>query len=246
MRRHFRPIIFALALALGAYTASSAQMRIDGSLGRGTVTVGTLKVADGSSSTPSVTFANLTTAGLFKSGSNLGMVSASSIVATIGSGAVFRVSDGASGQIDIKATDNSILFGSGQDLVINRLSADTLGFAAGDGWGLASKAVINTAPSGPVACTSPTVTNSNGTLAFQIDVGGTCTGVTTLVVTMPAATNAWAGCTATHVNSPTTRLPRMTASTTTSITFTNFDATTGLAADWADGNDIRVGGCVGG
>ena len=103
-----------------------------------------------------------------------------------------------------------------------------------------------TAPTTPVACTSPTVTNSNGSIAFQVDVGTSCTGVTTLVVTMPAATNAWAGCIATHINSPTTRLPRMTASTTTSITFTNFDATTGLAADWSDGNDVRVGGCVGG
>ena len=125
-------------------------------------------------------------------------------------------------------------------------ASDVLGLDTGASVRVASKAIINTAPTTPVACTSPTVTNSNGTLAFQVDVGTSCTGVSTLVVTMPAASNAWAGCTATHVNSPTTRLPRMTASTTTSITFTNFDATTGLAADWSDGNDVRVGGCVGG
>lgn len=103
-----------------------------------------------------------------------------------------------------------------------------------------------TAPSGPVACTSPTVTNSNGSAAFQIDVGSTCGGVSTLVVTLPAATNAWAGCTATHVNSPATRVVALTGSTTTSVTFTNYSRTLGTAADWADGDDVRVGGCIGG
>ena len=101
-----------------------------------------------------------------------------------------------------------------------------------------------TAPTGPVACTSPTVTWSNGDATWQIDVGTTCAGISTLVVTLPAKTNANT-CRADNRSNAATMQPAPTAWGTTSITFTNFSRTTGLATDWADGADIIVS-CTGG
>lgn len=104
--------------------------------------------------------------------------------------------------------------------------------------------VSATAPTVPVACTSPTVTWNNGTAAFQIDVGTTCAGISTLSMTMPASTNAWV-CYAVNTTTSTTAEVEMTASTSTSATFTNYTRTTGVALTWVDGADIRIG-CLGG
>lgn len=131
------------------------------------------------------------------------------------------------------------------DIVVGRIAADTFGpVVAGDAFGLASKFAIFTAPSGPVACTSPAVSWSNGTAAFQIDVGTTCAGVSTLVVTLPAVTNAWM-CSAMNVTTSATAAIEMTASTTTSATFTNYTRTTGVVLVWVDGADVRIS-CLGG
>lgn len=126
-----------------------------------------------------------------------------------------------------------------------QLTTAAFDVAANMAFSLASNAWIATAPSNPVACTSPTVTWSNGSAAFQIDVGTSCTGITTLVVTMPEVSNAYAGCEAVNVGASSNRQVRMTASTTTSVTFTN-ESALGTPADWADGADVRVGGCTGG
>ena len=101
-----------------------------------------------------------------------------------------------------------------------------------------------TAPSSPVACTSPSVVNNNGTATSEIDVGTTCAGISTLVITYPTATTMY-GCVATNLTNPATSAPAMTASTTTSVTITNYARTTGLAADWTDGDNVRVS-CFGG
>ena len=98
--------------------------------------------------------------------------------------------------------------------------------------------ISGTAPSVPVACTSPAISWSNGTATFQIDVGTSCAGVTTLSFTMPASTNGWE-CTASNTTTA-ARDVWATAWTTTSVTLTNTARTTGLATDWADGADIRV------
>jgi hypothetical protein len=122
----------------------------------------------------------------------------------------------------------------------------TGGFTLGTGGAItvASAAWINTAPTVPVACTTPTVTWSNGTAAFQIDVGTTCAATTTLAVTLPAAANAWS-CSAINVTASATAAVEMTASTATSATFTNFTRTTGTALAWVDGADVRIS-CIGG
>lgn len=111
------------------------------------------------------------------------------------------------------------------------------------GFAVVSLAVSGTAPSGPVACTSPSVLASNGTAAFTIDVGGTCAAVTTLVVTLPAVTTAWV-CDGMNVTSSATARVEMTASNATSATFTNYTRTTGVALAWVDGTDVRIA-CTG-
>lgn len=100
------------------------------------------------------------------------------------------------------------------------------------------------APSVPVACTTPTVTWSNGTITFQIDVGSSCTGITTLALTMPASTNGWS-CDTKNLSNPATSNPKQSAGTTTSVTITNYSQTTGVVADWTAGDDIRFT-CTGG
>ena len=130
-------------------------------------------------------------------------------------------------------------FGSASDVSVGRLAADIFAVAAGDAYGLASKAWIRTAPSAPTACTDAAVTWSNGNASWQIDVGTSCTGISTLVVTLPAGTNAHA-CKADNRSNAATMQPAATGWGASTITFTNFSRTLGTAADWADGADVIV------
>ena len=116
--------------------------------------------------------------------------------------------------------------------------------SAAGGLGFVSLAISGTAPTVPVACTTPTVTWSNGTATFQMDVGTTCAAVTTLSFTMPAATNKWS-CDAKNLSNSATSTPWQSAGTTTSVTITNYSRTTGIAAAWTDGDDILFT-CTGG
>lgn len=98
---------------------------------------------------------------------------------------------------------------------------------------------LGAAPSIASACTSPTVTHG-ATVSFQVDVGTSCTGVSTIVLTLVASTNGWI-CSGWSLNSPSTRYINQTAGSTTSVTLTNFARTTGLASDFADGADLAIG-----
>lgn len=102
----------------------------------------------------------------------------------------------------------------------------------------------HTVASAPVACTSPSITWGNGTAAFQVGVGTSCAGISTLVVTMPTVTNAWV-CDAINVGASATAEVEMTASTTNSVTFTNYTRTTGIALAWVDSASVRAS-CWGG
>jgi hypothetical protein len=87
--------------------------------------------------------------------------------------------------------------------------------------------------------TSPSVTASNGTAAFKINVGtgGTATGG---VVTMPAATTGW-NCSVTPAAAPQAAAIMYSVATSgTSITITNYTATTGVALAWTASTIIAV------
>jgi hypothetical protein len=133
------------------------------------------------------------------------------------------------------------------DVALSRLAADVMAPAAGDAYGLASKAWIRTAPT--IASgfgTSPSVVASNGTAAFTINVGtgGVATGG---VITMPAATTGYkcgvenqTGVAANRANQRTLQ----TASTTTTVTVQNQTISTGAALAWT-ASDILVLECTG-
>jgi hypothetical protein len=89
--------------------------------------------------------------------------------------------------------------------------------------------------------TSPSVTVNNGTSAFRINVGtgGTATNG---VVGLPTAANGW-NCFASDITTPATgHTIKQTATSTTSVTLTNYD-NAGVAAAWAAG-DIIIVNCM--
>lgn len=94
-------------------------------------------------------------------------------------------------------------------------------------------------------CTTPGAITANGTAAFTLaSVGTGCSGSQPLVFTLPAATTGWL-CWARNVSNGASSAPRQSgAVSTTSMTITNYAATTGLAAAWTDA-DVVVVGCHG-
>lgn len=98
-----------------------------------------------------------------------------------------------------------------------------------------------TAPTVTSACTSPTVTHGS-TTSFQMDVGTSCTGISDVVLALPAATNGWS-CHGYNKSTP-TRALRQTADTTTSVTMSNYIQIGGSAGDFVDGDDLVIS-CTG-
>ena len=90
--------------------------------------------------------------------------------------------------------------------------------------------------------TSPSVPSNNGPAAFTVNVG-TGGSASSGVVTLPTATTGWS-CNATDVTTKSTSvfLTKMTAETTTSATFTNYN-TAGAATAWT-ASDILVINCL--
>ena len=84
--------------------------------------------------------------------------------------------------------------------------------------------------------TGPVVTATN-TLVFKIVVG--TGGAASGTITFPTATNGWVAFAA-DVTNGTTLFLQLTASTTTSVTFTSYSVTTGAASNMAAGDVILV------
>ena len=84
--------------------------------------------------------------------------------------------------------------------------------------------------------TSPTITASN-TLCFKVVVG--TGGAASGVISLPTAPNGWLGFAA-DVTSGTTLFLQLTASSATSVTFTSYSITTGLAANMTAGDVILI------
>ena len=84
--------------------------------------------------------------------------------------------------------------------------------------------------------TGPTVT-AISTFAFKVVVG--TGGAANGSITLPAAPNGWMGFAA-DVTSGNTLFLQLTGSTSTSLTFTSYSVTTGLAANMAAGDVVLV------
>lgn len=90
-------------------------------------------------------------------------------------------------------------------------------------------------------CTSPSISNNNGTAAFTITIGSAC-GASTGVLTMPTASVGWS-CHFNNVTNPNANTPYQTASTTTSVSITNYVRTTGVAGNWT-ASDVVTAECT--
>ena len=159
-------------------------------------------------------------------------------------------------------TTGSIQLG-GTDANISRVSSGVLGIGTGAAGSMAGTvalagvqvyngtsakvAVSGTAPTiASGGCTSPAVTSNNGTAAFLLTVGTSCTGVKTIVLTMPAASNLWR-CNAENNTSDAaqqTNYITARATSTTAVTLTSYDRATGLQEDLTASDTILVS-CIG-
>jgi len=94
------------------------------------------------------------------------------------------------------------------------------------------------------ACTTPDVDHGTAT-SFQVDVGNTCAGISTMVLGLPTATNGW-DCRARHqtVASAATAYLECAGDTATAITCTNFARLTGMATAFTDNDDLVIS-CTG-
>lgn len=86
--------------------------------------------------------------------------------------------------------------------------------------------------------TTPSVTHNNGTASFSINVG-TGAAATSGVVGLPTASNGWS-CYASDTGTTPTGQTEPTASSTTTVTLTNFSRTTGVAIAWTASEIIQV------
>ena len=84
--------------------------------------------------------------------------------------------------------------------------------------------------------TSPTITAAN-TLVFKVVVG--TGGASSGSITLPTAVNGWFGYAA-DVTNGTTLFLQLTASSTTSVTFTSYSVTTGAAAPMSAGDVVLI------
>jgi len=112
-------------------------------------------------------------------------------------------------------TINPAVFQMGGNLIATSSTLPSLG----TGWG-----------------TNPTISASN-TLAFKVTVG--TGGAANGSITLPTATNGWIAFAADVTNGSTLFL-QLTASSTTSVTFTSYSVTTGAAANMSAGDTVLV------
>lgn len=94
-----------------------------------------------------------------------------------------------------------------------------------------------TAPTIATGCTGEAMTWAAGSASMRFDVGTSCTGVSTAVITLPGtATNCW---TCSCFNTGAATNVRQSACSTTTATITNFGTSVATPADWTDGADIQ-------
>lgn len=113
---------------------------------------------------------------------------------------------------------------------------------AASGYALASLAFSATAPTVSSGfCTSPSISNNNGTAAFTITIGSACAG-SVGVLTMPAAAHGWT-CDFHNLTNPAANKPDEIASTATSVSVTNYVRTTGVAGNFT-ASDVVAAQCT--
>ena len=118
---------------------------------------------------------------------------------------------------------------------------------AGIALNMATQAMVNTAPTiASGGCTSPTITEANGTVAFTVTIGTSCTGVKTVTLTMPTSDFRWhcSGANSTSDAAQQTNYIEARATSTTAVVLTSYDRVTGLQEDFT-ASDTYLVGCMG-
>lgn len=95
-----------------------------------------------------------------------------------------------------------------------------------------------TAPTVANGCTGEAVTWHNGSANFRFDVGTSCTGITSTVITLPATTNCWT-CSCFDIAADATLQQAFAGCGTTSFTISNRTRATQAATDYTDSADIQ-------
>ena len=134
-------------------------------------------------------------------------------------------------QAEYDANGNCLgLYGQGGNALYAPYNASSLSI----GSNLVASTTLPTISSG--FGTSPTITASN-TFCFKIVVG--TGGAASGTITLPTAPNGWMAFAADVTNGSTLFL-QLTGSTATSVTFTSYSVTTGLAANMSAGDVVLV------
>jgi hypothetical protein len=88
-------------------------------------------------------------------------------------------------------------------------------------------------------CTGAVIQNANGTSAFQVAVGTSCSGISTGVVGMPASSHGWS-CNYHNTTHASVNKPDMTGSTTTTNLVTNYARSNGAVTNFTDSDLLAV------
>ena len=134
-------------------------------------------------------------------------------------------------QAEYDANNNCLgLYGQGGNALYAPYNASSLSI----GSNLVASTTLPTISSG--FGTSPTIL-ANSTFCFKIVVG--TGGAANGTITLPTAPNGWLAFAA-DVTSGSTLFLQLTGSTVTSVTFTSYSVTTGLAANMSAGDVVLV------
>lgn len=87
-------------------------------------------------------------------------------------------------------------------------------------------------------CSSPSISNNNGTAAFSITIGSSCSG-SVGVLTMPSAAHGWT-CDFHNLTNPASNKPDEIANGATSVSVTNYSRTTGSATNFTAADVIAA------
>jgi hypothetical protein len=91
-------------------------------------------------------------------------------------------------------------------------------------------------------CSSPSVSNNNGTASFEITVGSAC-GAGTGTITLPSAAHKWT-CSFVDVTTPNTHVIRQTGGSATTVTVQDYSGTTGATQNMV-ASDVIQAQCAG-
>jgi len=158
---------------------------------------------------------------------NVGLGNKAGSIISTGSGNVIV---GYNAAATLTTGSNNVIIGNGLDVV----SASSASYTNING--IAGYGTKPTVASG--FGTTPTVPSGTSTFAFTVNVG-TGAAATGGVLTMPAAPTGWA-CNVDDITTPAGNSTRMTAQTATTVTFTNYSRTTGIAAAWPASDILAI------